>query len=403
MLNENKNGFDSIMGADELKDFLPVQPAKPVAPAKREFKPWHKPRKQYIRRKQWCQEIGSLLKKIDIQMDNKVFRYLTLPSEDMLDIRVLESALERPDLQLKYFGFFNTTPGSADDVRMNISENEVKGLKRVDDNSEVFRGLLQTAGNQKSGAYLALDRHAPYHAVNIDLCNHFAAPRQRNALACIDALRSIAEVQARKARQGWLFFLTTRIQPDHVDAGHIAAFINAIRDNLARSEEFATKLGAIFEQEGADLIAKFEKCEEMPPEDFRYFFCIGFGKWLLGYLMAAQPQTQVEMLSSYYYSIHGEGQEMLSLAFRCTPRIVLPVDPYGLATAPTPEDDAQVDEVTLGINVAKQSAELMDLDALLAGNTDQMEKMISDSARFLQDAHFDVTDYRDFALKGMAA
>lgn len=403
MVDNNENTIDSTMaGVEELSDFLPTQPT-PAAPGKRDFRPWHKPRKQYIRRKQWCHEIGKLIKRIHFPTDNQVFRYLTLPSEDMLDIRVLESVLDQPNLKLKYLGFFNAKPGSDDDQQMNIAESEVKGLGRIDENSQVFRDLLEATGNQNSKAFNALENQAPYHAVNFDLCSHFAAPRRGNTKAFIDAIKSVAEVQTKKTNQSWLFFLTTRLQPDHVDAGHLAAFIAAIKDNLARSGDFQGKVKAIFQCQGDQLIGKIERAGAMTQEEFRYFFCIGFGKWFLGYLMAAHPQTQVEMLPSYYYSIQGEGQEMLSLAFRCTPRIGLPVDRYGLTDAPAADAPPLPDEATLGVNVAKQASELADLDALLAESAEQMEKMIKDSARFLKEAHFDIESYWDFALNEITA
>lgn len=400
MVGDNNNELN-LPGGNELEDFLPIQPA-PAAPAKRDYQPWHKPRKQYIRRKQWCQEIGRLIRKIDIPADSKVFRYLTLPSEDMLDVRVLEDSLAHADLKLRYLGFFNTQPGSENDLRMNISENEVKELARIDENSQVFRDLLETAGNRKSKAFRALEEHAPFHAVNIDLCGHLAAPRRENANSCIDAIRSIAEVQARKTSQGWLFFLTTRVQPDQFDADHLSAFVAAILDNMGKSAEFSNSVSAIFDRDGAALIERLEKAREMNQEEFRRFFCIGFGKWFLAFLMAAHPQTQVEMLPSYYYAIQG-GRDMLSLAFRCTPRIMVPVDPYGLVQAGSQQNAGMLDEVALGVKVAHQSAELVNIDQVLAADAVLMERMIEDSMRFLQSAHFDVSDYRNFALESVAA
>jgi len=393
---------DSTMPSEDLSDFLPQQP-NPEAPTKRDFKAWHKPRKQYIRRKQWGKEIEKLIKASHFSPENRVFRYLTLPSEDMLDIRLLESSLVNSQLKLKYLGFFNAPPGHPDDIRMNLSEAEIKGLKQVDATSEVVRDLLETTGNNNSFAFRKMSEHAPYHAVNIDLCGHFAAPRGGRAKACIDAIRSIAEVQVQRSTQGWLLFLTTRFQPDYVDGGHLKSFVAAIRENIDKSEAFADSLGELFAKQGDQLIQKLDSAEGMSISEFRSFFCIGFGKWLLAFLTGATPKTKVEMLPSYYYSIHEGEHEMLSLAFKCSPNIVLPTDRFDLAPAPARADPEVVDEVELAIKLARSTTELTDLDALLEQAPDQMEKMIIDTIRFLQQASYDTTDYRNFASNGVAA
>lgn len=382
--------------AENLDDFLPQQPT-PEAPTKRDFMAWHKPRKQYIRRKQWSTEIIKLIRASHFPEENKVFRYLTLPSEDMLDIRVLENSLEKTGLKLKYLGFFNTRPGHSDDIRMNLSENEVKGLKQVDATSEVVRDLLEMTGNINSHAYRRLSEHAPYHAVNIDLCGHFSAPRQERATTCIDAIRSIAELQVEKSTQGWLLFLTTRFQPDHIDVEHLKAFVAVIRENMGKSAAFSKRIEEIFAQQGDGLIQKFENINQMTSTDFRNFFCIGFGKWLLAFLTEATPKTKVEMLPGYYYSIAEDSQGMLSLAFRCTPNIILPRDRFNLASAPVREQLNPIDEVELALQVAESTANLTDLDAFLEQDIRLMEKMVVDSIRFLQEASYDTAGYRDFA------
>jgi hypothetical protein len=383
------------MATEDLSDFLPPQPA-PEAASKRMFMPWHKPRKQYIRRKQWVAEITKLIRVSHFPQENKVFRYLTLPSEDMLDIRVLEDSLKNTGLKLKYLGYCNTHPGHPDDIRMNLSENEIKGLAQVDATSLVVRDRLEMTGIPTSQAYRKLHDNGPYHAVNIDLCGHFSAPRQDRVNACIDAIKSIAELQVMKSTQGWLFFLTTRFQPGYVDLDHLKAFVAVIQENIERSPAFSQRIQSIFTEEGMGLIHKHEDVVNMGTADFRKFFCIGFGKWLLAFLADATPKTKVEMLPGYYYSIGENGQEMLSLAFKCTPNIISPRDRFNLVPALVDVPLEVIDEVQLAIQIADSTSNLKDLDAFLGNDSDLMEKMIKDSIQFLQQASYDISGYRDF-------
>ena len=55
------------------------------SPPKKEFLPWHRPRKQFVRDRQWCGEIGKLLE--DSPREGGVLRYLGLPGADLLDLR----------------------------------------------------------------------------------------------------------------------------------------------------------------------------------------------------------------------------------------------------------------------------------------------------------------------------
>lgn len=387
---------------NELEDFLPIQP-KAEAPAGREFKSWHKPRKQFIRRKQWQAAIGDLIKQIHFPPDNRVFRYLTLPSEDMLDVRVLESGLQRSNLKLKYLGFFSTRQGSPDDTRMNLSESEIKGLDRIDETSEVVRDRLETTGNRKSMAFRKLVEHAPYHAVNVDLCGHFAAPRRGEAVTYIDAIHSIASVQVEKSTQCWLLFLTTRFQPDNFDAEHLKGFIVAIKENVEKSALFANRLSEVFMREGDDLIDFIESSRKMSRDEFRSFFCIGFAKWLLAFLTSAEPKTAVEMLPGYYYTVQEPDQDMLSLAFKCSPRPRGPQDRFHIASSGGARTDGPVDEVALAIEIARATQSLTNLDDLLSRDSIIWEKMVQDSMRFLKEASYDVAEYRSFAGDGVQA
>lgn len=415
----------------DIDDFLPMRPIL-CEPAKRPFRPWHKPRKQFIRRNQWCHEIGRLIETIAFPPDNRVLRYLSLPSEDMLDIHTLVSSLNE-DLTLKYLGFFYAQNGSPDDQRMNLSEKAIKGLDRVDATSHIARDMLEDTGNRKSTAYKTLRAHAPYHVVNIDLCDHFAAPRRANAYACIDALHSIAEIQHEKAGgNSWLFFLTTRIQPDYFDVLHLRVFVAAIQANVNASEEFRAKLGEVFFQESdrllqklTDLAALLEKTDPVHRKDagltsdevealrrdaantvdedtFRKFFCVGFGKWLLSFLAASSPQTKVEMLPSYFYSVGSDNQDMLSLAFKCTPQTQPLSDPFNLVRSPL-QAKAPISETRQGVQIVKAVSRLRDLDDLLENNPEQMELMVQETIMVLDKADYDTSTYREFATLQVGA
>src|SRR4051812_44403255 len=94
--DKGKREADDIV--DEIYEHVEPTLAGEVA---REFKPWHKPRKHFLRVYQWCSEIRGLIRELDYKEGDTV-RYLGLPGEDFLDIRTLAGVCDRAKVKLKY-------------------------------------------------------------------------------------------------------------------------------------------------------------------------------------------------------------------------------------------------------------------------------------------------------------
>src|SRR5258706_14178098 len=88
--------------------------------ARTDFKAWHKPRKHYVRLKQWCEETRKYIKRSDHSFSDEL-RYLGMPGEDLLDIRVLKGVCEKAKINLRYLGF----DSSLTSAQLNLSKHEV--------------------------------------------------------------------------------------------------------------------------------------------------------------------------------------------------------------------------------------------------------------------------------------
>src|SRR5215467_2181593 len=82
---------------------LRKQPEPRAAPLKT-FKAWHRPRKQYVRQFQWAKQIKNLIGMLHFSEDPKVFRYLSLPGNDLLDVRSIREECFSNGVVLKYVG-----------------------------------------------------------------------------------------------------------------------------------------------------------------------------------------------------------------------------------------------------------------------------------------------------------
>src|SRR5260221_8832642 len=89
---------DDLVGTDQYEA---------QAPAKKEFFAWHRPRKQFVREKQWCLQIGMLLDDAaGLSFDNNTLTYCGLPGSDLLDLRCFHDVICIPrSLKLRFLGF----------------------------------------------------------------------------------------------------------------------------------------------------------------------------------------------------------------------------------------------------------------------------------------------------------
>ena len=99
-----------------------------------DFKPWHKPRKQFVRREQLS---ALLLRLYEQRNPGDPLCYLGLPGTDLIDLRYLHEQLCRAtDRPLRFLGF-NTQAqrGNPAHVQLTVSLDEVRRLANVDPQS----------------------------------------------------------------------------------------------------------------------------------------------------------------------------------------------------------------------------------------------------------------------------
>lgn len=358
-------------------------------PSQRPFKPWHRPRKQWVRRYQWHDSLLRMLRESHFPDDARTVRYLSLPGEDLLDVRVLREACELAGLDLRFTGLNSVRRGSADDVQLNISESEVRGLARIHSGSIILRERFESIANRESLAHAEVRGGGPFHAVNIDLCDHIALRAAGPGRATvIDALAEVIQLQLTNAIHPWLLFITTRVAPNRIDARNLAALIEAISDNVEASDEFGRRTGELLRAEGDRLRAVLADPGSLEPQAFMNLFALGFGKWLLRFVGAAHPERTLQMLPGCFYAVVPDQPDMLSLGFRCEIVQAPARDRYRLVDGGA--ELTAITEVDHGLRLLDATGELFDLDEMLGREEQLLESLTVESADLLRSAHYDV-------------
>ena len=348
----------------------------------KEFKPWHKPRKQFVRRKQWSALLRRLYKN---RGAGDPLRYLGLPGTDLIDLRYLHEQFCRDNNRSLCFLGFNTEAqrGSPAHIELNISLDEVRRLPNVDEQSAVLPDDFRLVGNENSIAWSRTRQLGPFDVVNIDLCDGLASDVPQNDGSIYNALAQLMALQARNSNP-WLLLITTRIGRGMFDADAEQRLISHFRENVANCEGFAEACEQLLESDVESIDPA--TCSE---SDFLNLMIVAIGKWL-SKLVQYQAPSRVELASTQGYRVNpvAAQEDLVSLALRFEPVIVASADALS-PTAPAP-----VDECAIAKAILRRSNRRLDVDNILNQQPDLLEELIGETERLLTDARYEVAGYR---------
>jgi hypothetical protein len=388
---------DSQGGGDE-EDLADVYQDAPVhglkrARTKTNFQPWHHPRKQVVRLEQWCAEARKLIPELGLGQGDP-FRYLTLPGNELLDVRALHGVCEKAGVKLRYTGFNSVGRRTPEAAELALSQSEVRSLSFIDEFSTVLHYRLEAVSNERSPAHRSTISAGPFHAINLDLCESIAFREIGHRKGSpLEAAGTLLKLQLQSAAP-WLLFITTKADPDLVAPFARDGFNRALDANSAASESFKAKLVALLATTVDQLDTDLASAWLTHDVRFLKLLSAGIGKWLLSILANAAPPRGLALLSACYYQSGPHGPDMLSLAFRCEKAVHGLQDPNAILP-PAPQPVAR-SEVELGIALAAAADAMTDLDARMADPAFR-EKIIDKAARLMATARFGEEDYKTWA------
>lgn len=385
------DGSESI--ADDIfLDRSSYESPVPAAPVKK-FLGWHRPRKQFVRTRQWQGEILALLSDHP-KARGSTLSYLGLPGADLLDLRHFHASVCTPNgLSLKFLGF-NTgaQPGSKNYEEMTVSVDEVRRLAMVDEQSQIIPDNFALLGSIRSYAFSVARKMGPFDVVNLDLCDGFGkgAPGAASS-SYYDAICQLMTLQSFHDRP-WILFLTTRADRPTVHPEVLERMSMLYKKNL---EDHANFLAASVDKFNVDC-GNLDQALETVPGHLRVFLT-GLAKWFISVALGGQPQIGVHLRNVMGYKIvkDSEDVDMVSLAFRCVPSEGAFRDPTGLARNAA----IALDEVGLALKAIGKVASMKDVDDLLANNDSLRNELVDSMSSLLELARYDSASYREWVDK----
>jgi len=410
---------ESDLAENIVQDTLPQH----TQPARDDFEPWHKVRKQFIRERQWnmlirrmVQHLGQQLAReaVDWSLDDegtssqepqipeaiqhdKHLKCLVIPADDLLDLRSLWKEIRDENCFIRYLGFNEGRGSDQEGTRLYVSNNEVTSLSHVLPDSQVLRDRFQSIANQNSPAYHYLKKYGPFHVVNLDICDSLFPTTTGDRTSYYRAVHRLAEFQMRHQTTPWLLFVTTQVEPGMVRTSELQQMCQPTRRNCEAHPDFVRRLDSIvpataFQTEGVAVdLSTLDEGQLMS------LFGVAFGKWLMDLAGSASPDWFIDVHPCYRYGIRRNPRvDMLSLAFLFRPKIYPPIDTTGLSTLNivAPRFPG---ELECAIKLVSAVENIADVDALLSSDEELRLSMETASAELLESAGYDRQKYLNWA------
>lgn len=368
---------------DELvADIFGTLDYDPTELKRREFKPWHRPRKQFVRREQWAEQVKRLYAD---RPTEEPLRYLGLPGTDLIDLRYLYEQICRPDGRPLIFLGFNSEaqPRSPARRELDISLYEVRRLPNVEQQSDVIQDDFRRISDETSIAWKRARTLGPFDVVNIDLCNGLASDSPTIHQSIYDALSQVTALQAHSLTP-WLLLITTRIGPNTFDPDAEAAILQRFHDNVCACDGFANEC-----QQHLGLDATSIDSSSCSDPEYLKLMIVALSKWLAK-LVQASRSSQVVLASTLGYRVVESAacEDLVSIALRCEPIVARPENALS-PTAPQPFDECKTAK-----RIVRRAANRKNVDSILEVDPDTHEALVVEMEDLLTAARYDVARYR---------
>lgn len=375
---------------DFASDIIGVGEYAAETPQKKDFLPWHKPRKQFVRHWQWCKQIQKLIS--EIAPDNNVLRYLGLPGDDLLDLRYIHRIICEPNnLNLRFLGFNYGANRIGNGANLNISLDEVNKLPLVDSASDILGDDISQIANVQSLAFKRSKNMGPYDVINIDLCDGFGNNAGNPVTKThYDTLMQLMTLQARRLNP-WLLLLTTRTGPQHTDGQQFEILKTLYGQNLVNCPAFETLSNEVFAVHNKETLDHYT----VTPKGGSNIFLVALCKWVASIVVSQVPPAKIEVKSVLGYNVDPSVgyEDLVSIAIKIEPTLTAATDRTGLANQGQPVPD----ECAMAIQALRRVSNLRDVDSILANDDALMTEMIAVSSSLLEEARYDVSSYEEWS------
>lgn len=354
------------------------------------WKPWHKPRKQWIRDNQWLKEIRKL--KALLRLEDRPLSYFSLPGDDLLDFRLVASLCDTDNIKVKLVGFNDVSFCPTSSSAHYLARNQVFSQKNVVASSDIHTDDFKKISDTASVAHQIALKKGPYDIINLDLCDSFSGENKNESY--YNSTFKLLNFQANHRAEPWIFLLTTRGDAKKVNIDDFNSFWSSINQNISMSSKFKESFFKDFINANETEISNFaDFMKQQKSPSFEKTFGLSLCKWLLG-IFHTTRRWKMQLLDSYWYRTNSARKSfpnMLSLAFVFFPISSPLTDPTGLVGDSS--QDFFCNEEEQAFKIIDSMNRIQDIDSIIEKNQSELEKSIKNSEELLIDAGYETSSY----------
>ena len=378
-----------------VEDVLPAEIDELAVPLKlNELLPWHRPRKQLVREKQWIYFSQRLIEKEkgrpglpERPNGEPEVRYLTLPGIDYIDVRQLADLCRKVGCCLTSTGFQSGGETNRNVARAQFREKALIDAGHITSRSHTFPRRFEDIVPATSPAYRDLKARGPFHVVNIDACGSIAAPSADHANRLIEAVYRILELQFELMTGRWLLFVTADVRPDSVAKETLRRLCKTIFSNATENENFRNRAAPLFDARATDIRAAVRNASGRAGMAFLQLFSLGLAKWFLH--LARSKNWDMKTHHPYCYSTMPAGDDtptMACLAFEFLPPPACLQDLFEVVRAESDLEPVREDTST---RAAEKIGAMANADCEIRSNKELRDQMIERLREVLREAGYD--------------
>lgn len=401
--------------SDFVDDIVPKELPQHVL-LRRDFKPWHRVRKQFIRERQWNHQISRFVDRHlarDLQTEenqwsipanpesggvsavpetvriDRPLRCLVIPGDDFLDVRSMWHRLLARNWFIEFLGFNETLGSDERQASVHVAQSKIAALERMSLRSTVVPDRFQNIARDQSLARRSLREYGPYDVVNLDLCDSLLPHgNEVKVQEYYRALLALVRYQHQQRTTPWLLFLTTQIDPASANQVGINELGRPTRRNCNAHPAFSEEIAKIIPLAAFNSDSHQIDISQLTSDQLTQVFGLLLGKWLIGILEQARPRWTVQMLPSYRYMIKPDTSvAMVSLSFLFMPHLAPPSDSTGL-TGQTPQPVSEPTELDVALKLVGAAQRLGDVVEILNADSTLYEEMRNSAAELLSQAGY---------------
>lgn len=371
--------FEAIQAASDVYGYVGNEGQ---ADTGRNFDPWDKPRKQWIRDKQWWSEIRSHL--IDSAPDRPLLKYLGLPGESLLDVRFFQERLSGENRQLYFYGLISGQP-SWQAAQENLSV--VLDQAGCHEGSKVQKHDFDEIREPNAALLAKIKETGPFDILNLDFCDNIIAPSKKDRR--LTAIRNLLEYQCHYHKDKWLLLITTRSSPGSSCGNMFSQLAAVVQKNLGDAEfraEMVACASSMLDESQVSLI----EAALIDDEKHINIYIMGLVKWIFAVAVGHHCKARLTTIFRYDSDAEVATSDMISMAIVIEKVPKTTADAYGVvSTAPSPA----LSESAMARPIIRKIVSMRSVDQMIKMNPITYAEMAGQKMRLLSSAGRSIEGY----------